>query len=34
MLWSVLMHLAGFIVDLAIGVRRAEQEQDLGIALL
>ncbi len=34
MLWSVLVHLAGFIVDLAIGMRRAEQEKDLEIALL
>jgi hypothetical protein len=34
MLWSVLMHLAGFIVDLVLGVRRVEQAKDLEIALL
>ncbi len=34
MLWSVFTHLAGFIVDLAVGARRAEQAKDLEIALL
>ncbi len=34
MFWAVLVHLAGFIVDLAVGARRAEQENDLEIALL
>jgi putative transposase len=34
MVWAVLVHLAGFIVDLTIGARRAEQEKDLEIALL
>jgi len=34
MLWSILTHLAGFIVDLAVGARRAEQAKDLEIALL
>ncbi|HET8630116.1 MAG TPA: integrase core domain-containing protein [Thermomicrobiales bacterium] len=34
MLWAVLVHLAGFIVDLAVGARCAEREKDLEIALL
>ena len=33
MLWSIPTHLAGFIVDLAVGARRAEQAKDLEIAL-
>ncbi len=33
MLWSVFTHLAGFLVDLAVGARRAEQAKDLEIAL-
>ncbi len=34
MFWAVLVHLAGFMVDLTVGVRRAEQAKDLEIALL
>ncbi len=33
MLWSVLTHLVGFIVDLIVGARRVEQAKDLEIAL-
>jgi hypothetical protein len=33
-LWSILLHLAGFVVDLVVGARRAEQAKDLEIALL
>src|SRR5256714_14230272 len=34
MLWTVLTHLAGFVVDLAVGARRTEDAKDLEIALL
>src|SRR4051794_25127232 len=34
MLWSTFTHLAGFIVDLVVGARRADQAKDLEIALL
>jgi len=34
MFWAVLVHLAGFIVDLAVGARCADQAKDLEIALL
>src|SRR5262249_20043217 len=34
MLRAVLAHLVGFIVDLALGVRRSEDAKDLEIALL
>ena len=34
MLWAVLAHLAGFVVDLVAGVRRTEDAKDLEIALL
>ncbi len=33
MFWSVLMHFAGFLVDLVVGARRAERAKDLEIAL-
>jgi hypothetical protein len=34
MLWAVLTHLVGFVVDLVIGARRTEDVKDLEIALL
>jgi len=34
MFWAVLTHLAGFVVDLIVGARRAEDAKDLEIALL
>jgi len=34
MLWSVLLHLVGFVVDLVVGARRTEDAKDLEIALL
>jgi putative transposase len=34
MLWAVLTHLVGFVIDLVAGPRRAEQAKDLEIALL
>jgi len=34
MLWAVLTHLAGFLVDLVVGARRSEDAKDLEIALL
>ncbi len=34
MLWAILTHLTGFVVDLLVGARRAEQAKDLEIALL
>jgi len=34
MLWAILTHLAGFVVDLAVGARRTEDAKDLEIALL
>ncbi len=34
MLWSLLTHLAGFIVDLVVGTRRVAHAKDLEIALL
>ncbi len=34
MLWSVLTHLVGFIVDPVVGARRTEDSKDLEIALL
>jgi hypothetical protein len=34
MLWAVLAHLAGFVVDLVAGARRTEDAKDLEIALL
>lgn len=34
MRWSILTHLAGFLVDRVVGQRRAEQAKDLEIALL
>ena len=33
-LWLVLTHLVGFVVDLIVGARRAERAKDLEIALL
>jgi len=34
MLWAVLTHLAGFVVDLIVSTRRTEDAKDLEIALL
>ena len=34
MVWSILTHLAEFIVDLAVSASRAESAKDLEIALL
>jgi hypothetical protein len=34
MLWAVVTHLVGLVVDLLVGVRRAEHAQALEIALL
>ena len=34
MLWAVLTHLVGFVVDLVVGARRTEDAKDLQIALL
>ena len=34
MLWSILLHLVGFFVDLVVGARRTEDATDLEIALL
>ncbi len=34
MVWCVLMHLVGFVVDRVLGARRTEDAQDLAIALL
>jgi putative transposase len=34
MLWSALMHLVGFVVDLVVGARRTEDAKGLEIALL
>jgi putative transposase len=34
MLWTVLTHLVGFVVDLVAGARRTEDAKDLEIALL
>ena len=34
MRWAILTHLAGFVVDLAVGARRTEDAKDLEIALL
>ncbi len=34
MLWAVLTHLVGFVVDLIVGARRTEDAKDLEIALL
>jgi hypothetical protein len=34
MLWAILMHLVGFVVDLIGGARRPEDAKDLEIALL
>ena len=34
MLWAVLTHLVGFVVDLIVGARRAEHAKDLAIVLL
>ena len=34
MLWAILTHLTGFVVDLIVGTRRAGQAKDLEIALL
>src|SRR4051795_5337869 len=34
MLWALLTHLMGFIVDLVVGARRTEDAKDLEIALL
>src|SRR3954452_24383402 len=34
MLWAVLTHLVGFVVDLVINARRTEDAKDLEIALL
>src|SRR6188508_1116195 len=33
-LWSILLHLAGFVVDLVVGARRTADAKDLEIALL
>ena len=32
--WAILTHLTGFVVDLVVGARHAEQMKDLEIALL
>ena len=34
MLWAVLAHLVGFVVDLVVSARRTEDAKDLEIALL
>src|SRR3954464_11223090 len=34
MLWAVLLHLVGFVVDLIVGARRTEDAKGLEIALL
>src|SRR5215210_6938397 len=34
MLWTVLMHLVGLVVDLIVGARRTADAKDLEIALL
>ena len=34
MVWLVVLHLLGFVVDLVVGARRPEGAKDVAIALL